>query len=108
MDDSCDLEGLIKKTLSVVLVDQPNGPDSVSVLTFLLALSGPILIYASTSGLTARRADYGPLQACANSRTVTVRHRSHAFEDVVDHRKRLQLEARMRARRATVDEVAAG
>jgi hypothetical protein len=35
MDDSYDLEGLIKKTLSPdVLVDQPCGPDSVSVLTF--------------------------------------------------------------------------
>jgi hypothetical protein len=43
MDDSCDLEGLIKKTLSlVVLVDQPYGPDSVSVVAFVLALSGPI------------------------------------------------------------------
>ena len=34
MDDSCDLAGLIKKTLSpVVLVDQPYGPDWISVLT---------------------------------------------------------------------------
>jgi hypothetical protein len=36
MDDSCDLEGLTKKMLSpVVLVDQPYGPDSISVLTLL-------------------------------------------------------------------------
>jgi hypothetical protein len=30
------------------------------------------------------------------------------FEDVVDRRKRLQLDKRMRARRAMVDEVATG